>query len=485
MVSERARRRPALRGARRKGALRSEWPRSRLHSSGGGYGRFPSRCADQILHLSTYYRAEPVRLSLTRLHPSLDWIAIVIEQRSDAGTAAWRAATFGYATWLVAMLMLLLVNFSVRMTNPRALDRRPGMWLWPRTALTDFTAYRSAEERRAHADITKATHRRNRHIAGVCLFGAVAVLAAEGVSRTFAALGVVMAGYAARAYFRGSTAHDRQACRRLDLYSVRIAWLLLAASLVTAAAILIADIPELREDRASMGWDTILRSLFYLVSLALLGRSLLHAGWYAENDRAEQAATAPAASEKDPAPARAAELEEEQDEEEQDEEDEPTPRLRDLLARRPPSCSRYFGGDDAPSSLRPIPLRCPNRRPPPLPESRPRFSRHFLRPRKDRRGALHSGSKKRSAAVVRTLRLGKRSAARYDAANRLIRGWMLVPLLAGAVPAAAGYMDSVDHDTSWSRNAPAIVVPYLWSSARRCSPGSTKPGFGSIRSRRT
>lgn len=332
-------------------------------------------CRPGILRLSTYYRAEPVRLSLIRLHPSLDWIVIFIEQRNDSGTAAWRAASFGYITWLIALLMLLFVNLAVRMTNPRALDRRPGMWLWPRTALTDFTAFRSAEERHAHTEIEKATHRRNRHIASVCIYGALAVFATEGVSRTFAALGAVMAGYAARAYFRGSTAHSRTACRKLDLYSIRIAWVLLSMSLVTGAATLADDMRSLDGEAGRVGLDVVLRVIFYLLSLAAIGRSLIHAGWYADDERAQ------------PAPAE---------------------RSGNAVPGTP-----SLDGESADTA------------------------------------ASHQGRswiRRVSSFLVRKLHLGKRAAARYHKASRLIRGWMLVPLLAGAVPAAAGYLDSIDHD---------------------------------------
>ena len=67
--------------------------------------------------MDTNYRARPARLTVARLHPSMDWILVIVENRNDAGFAVWRAATFGYAIWFIAALILVLTLF-VRRPHP-------------------------------------------------------------------------------------------------------------------------------------------------------------------------------------------------------------------------------------------------------------------------------------------------------------------------------------------------------------------------------
>lgn len=223
-----------LDGARRFSALIDQALAEPHQGSACGSAGVPDKASAgwRVLRLSTRYRAEPVRLSISRLHCSLNWIVVVIERRDDAGMAAWRAASFGYVTWLGALAMLFAIHVLVRARNPKALDRRPGLWLWPRSVLSDFTPFRSEEEREACVALRQASHRRDRHIGIVLVAGLFGVLAAEGLSRTFFAFGTVLAAFAARSYFRGTTAHSAISCRKLDRYCIVAAAAMLVSSLI-------------------------------------------------------------------------------------------------------------------------------------------------------------------------------------------------------------------------------------------------------------
>jgi hypothetical protein len=221
--------------------------------------------------LTTHYRGDPVRLTLTRLHDDVDWILVVIESRNDSGYAVWRAATFGFVTWLAALALVFGINIVARLRNREALDKRPGLWLWPVEIITDFTPPRFAFEDEKRGQLADAANRRDGHMLRLLVAGALGVLAAEGASRTMLALAIVMAAFAARAYFRGLTATDKAAACRLDRAFVRLATLLILLSALLFAAAWLAPGPN---DRLS---SQPLRALLYAGSLLFLIRPLADA----------------------------------------------------------------------------------------------------------------------------------------------------------------------------------------------------------------
>jgi hypothetical protein len=191
--------------------------------------------SSSVRRLETHYRGDPVRLTMSRLHPSVDWVLVVIEGRNDAGFAVWRAATFGYFTWLVALILITVAMAATRLVRHKALDRRPGMWLWPIDVITDFSPPRFAYEPKRRRDMGEAAVRRDRHLRTIFFAGAIGIFAAEAASRTFLAFGVIAAAFAARAYFGGNTSSDWPASRRLDRIFIYSAAVFLALSVLAFA----------------------------------------------------------------------------------------------------------------------------------------------------------------------------------------------------------------------------------------------------------
>ena len=229
-----------------------------------------SRSHEAPLTLDTRYRAEPVRLSLAPLHDNLDWVLILIEDRNDAGFAAWRAATFGYLAWLGATLVVLAVTVLGRLRNDKGLDRRPGMWLWPAAVLTDFTPPRFERESRRLADLRLAAHARDRAVTLVLAGGVAGVLAAEGISRSLFALGATLAALSVRAHFRGRTATDAAAAQSLDRYSIVGAVAFLAPAFIVFGPSLIADQGEQGKVGALLARTAVFTVASLMLALALL-----------------------------------------------------------------------------------------------------------------------------------------------------------------------------------------------------------------------
>lgn len=224
---------------------------------------------ERVRKLETHYRGDPVRLTMSRLHPSTDWVLVVIENRNDAGFAIWRAATFGYSTWLTALILITIVMTVARLIRHKALDRRPGQWLWPIDVITDFSQPRFAYEPKRREKMGEAAARRDRHLLVLVVAGAFGIFAAEAASRTLFAFGVVAAAFAARGYFAGSTSSDWPASRWLDRFFVRAAILFLVASLLAFALVTTGDDAG---EAAPGQWIRI------LVFLAALGVTLLPLG---------------------------------------------------------------------------------------------------------------------------------------------------------------------------------------------------------------
>jgi hypothetical protein len=204
----------------------------------------------------TSYRGDPVVLTLAPLSSHVDWILILIEQRKDPGFALWHAASFGYVTWLLAILLAAAAAAAAHAFSRQGLDRRPGLWLWPRRVLTEFTTPRFTCEAAAREVLGQAAWMRDRHILAVLALGTLAVLAAEGSGRSLAALAAVMAAFASRSYFHGETAPDQAASRRLDRIFVRAAGALAAAAFLVMVTELARPVPwngaELSPARAVM-----------------------------------------------------------------------------------------------------------------------------------------------------------------------------------------------------------------------------------------
>jgi hypothetical protein len=226
--------------------------------------------APRIRRLATHYRSDPVRLTITRLHPDVGWILVVIEGRNDSGFSIWRAATFGYSTWLAAILLIVGINGFARLWKKEALDRRPGLWLWPADVITDFTPARFAIEEDRRRQLGEAAAWRDWHMLRVLIAGAVGIMAAEGASRTALALCAVMTAFAARSHFRGLTASDREAARKLDFVFTMLAAVLLLISLALFAGAIRSG-PAAGDMIASQG----VRVAVFLVSLLFLVRPII------------------------------------------------------------------------------------------------------------------------------------------------------------------------------------------------------------------
>ncbi|HEY5723449.1 MAG TPA: hypothetical protein VIT45_14125 [Allosphingosinicella sp.] len=219
--------------------------------------------AERVRRLETHYRGDPVRLTMSRLHPSLDWVLVVIEGRNDAGFAIWRAATFGYSTWLVALILITLVMVATRLIRHKALDRRPGQWLWPVDVITDFSQPRFAYEPNRREEMGAAAVKRDRHLLLIVVAGAVGIFAAEAASRTLFAFGVVSAAFAARGYFAGRTSSDWPASRWLDRFFVRASIFFLLLSLFAYLLITAAD------DAGEAAEGQWVRTLIFLAALGV------------------------------------------------------------------------------------------------------------------------------------------------------------------------------------------------------------------------
>jgi hypothetical protein len=228
--------------------------------------------ADALRRLETHYRGDPVRLTMSRLHPSVDWVLVVIEGRNDAGFAVWRAATFGYFTWLVALIVITLAMAGTRLIQHKALDRRPGLWLWPVDVIIDFSPARFAYEPRRRRVMGEAAIRRDRHLLTLFFAGLVGIFAAEAAARTFLAFGVIAAAFAARAYFGGSTSSNWPASRRLDRFFIYAAAAFLAVSVLAFAT---AALTNYAGEAMQGQW---VRTFLFLVAVAvtivLLGDAL-------------------------------------------------------------------------------------------------------------------------------------------------------------------------------------------------------------------
>lgn len=211
------------------------WVLGRIKESGGA----KAEASDlRPVSFPTYFRGDPVVLHLARLHPSLRWVLVVIEQRKDPGFALWHAASFGYVAWLIAILLAALLAAIAQLLSPRGLDRRPGLWLWPRRVFDEFTAPRFDYEAWCRDTLPGAAEKRDLHILAVLTAGAVGVLAAEGSARVMMAFAAVMSTFASRAYFGGSTAPQARASRRLDRLFVGCA----TALAVLAGLLMLAEL---------------------------------------------------------------------------------------------------------------------------------------------------------------------------------------------------------------------------------------------------
>ncbi|HYJ83402.1 MAG TPA: hypothetical protein VEW26_11260, partial [Allosphingosinicella sp.] len=249
------------------------------------------------VRLSAHYRGDPVTLTVDRLdrrcpptaavgnegaqapegpcraaaagsadnpeQGALDWLLIVIDQRKDPGFTLWRAASFGYLTWLTAILLVFALGAIVKLWRREALDRRPGLWLWPRDIITEFTAPRFESEERCRNTLDYAAALRDQHIILVLAIGLVGVVCAEGAARTLFALAAVMAAFSSRSYFRGVTAPDPVAARTLDRHFIRLAFLLIV--LAAFPAYLQLSVPGSDGGVEFSGWRP------WLYALASLG----------------------------------------------------------------------------------------------------------------------------------------------------------------------------------------------------------------------
>jgi hypothetical protein len=198
-------------------------------------------CTSGPIRFATHYRGDPVILTLDRLDPQcgrrgVDWVLILIEHRKDVGFALWRAASFAYGTWVVAILLIFAVSVLVRMGARQALDRRPGLWLWPEDVLTEFTAPRFWRDELQRRTLGQAARLRDRHVVLVLAAGLTGVVFGSGAARTVFALAAVMGAFAGRAYFGGLTAADPSSGRKLDRWFIRFAFVLLGLSAATTVS---------------------------------------------------------------------------------------------------------------------------------------------------------------------------------------------------------------------------------------------------------
>ncbi|MGZ8350883.1 MAG: hypothetical protein ACXWU2_12710, partial [Allosphingosinicella sp.] len=250
------------------------------------------------LRLDTNYRGQPARLTAARLHPNMDWILVIIEDRNDAGYAIWRAATFGYGMWFIAVLLVGGAMLISHWSGARSFDRRPGLWLWPRNRLTSFTPPLIERHVRIRAWLDKGAWARDRHILYTLLAGIIGIPSAEGASRVLLAFGIGLTVLASRAHFRGLTAVNDRAARRRDRRS--IAW---AGFFLVIAVVLF--VPGMIDEYRFGGFGG--ESRFWPVALVAV-RVLLFAGTVAILARVLQEAWPHSAPDADGATAEAATL---------------------------------------------------------------------------------------------------------------------------------------------------------------------------------
>jgi len=231
--------------------------------------------------MDTQYRASPSRLTVTRLHENMDWILVIVEDRNDAAFAVWRGATFGYAIWFLCVLLLFALGLAIsRGRIGRAVDRRPGLSLWPRQRLRSFTPPLLQRQTTMQHMIAAGAIKRDRHMwwtLWACLIG---LGAAEGGSRVLFAIAAATVALTARSYFRGLTTTDAATVRQSDRKVVGLAWVLLAAAAVAFVFATAMDF-ELRGFVEHRRWITYpwlaLRSLAFFVANGLLIKCLFAA----------------------------------------------------------------------------------------------------------------------------------------------------------------------------------------------------------------
>ncbi len=239
----------------------------------------PRRMA--ALRMDTNYRAQPARLTVARLHPRMDWILVIIEDRNDAGFAVWRAASFGYGIWFMGALIVALALVIGHIRRAGSLDRRPGLSLWPRKRLEGFTPPRLQRLAELRSRLGEAAAKRDRHIWWTLAAALIGVAAAEGGARVLFAFAAAAAALAARAYFQGATAGEDASTRASDRRVILAAVVLLVAAALAFGFAIAADY----ELRAAAGHRTgsvdlvvIVRILAFAAAAGLLARPLL-AAW--------------------------------------------------------------------------------------------------------------------------------------------------------------------------------------------------------------
>lgn len=249
-----------------------------------------------VFRMDTNYRARPARLTIAALDPHTDWMLVIIEDRNDAGFAIWRASTFGYAIWLTGALLIGLAVIVARMRGSKGMDRRPGMSLWPRRRLADFTPPRLAQEAQRREDLASAAIMRDRHLACVFLGALCGLPAAEGAGRILFAFAVCTVTLASRTYFDGETASDRAAARKWAWRSIWLGFGLLVLAAVTCLLAMARDYEFRGLVTPRLGWVDLvikLRFLFYVLGTFLLWRCLMASLAFLRGKREDPAAAPP------------------------------------------------------------------------------------------------------------------------------------------------------------------------------------------------
>ena len=233
------------------------------------------------LRMDTNYRAQPTRLTVARLHPRMDWVLVIIEDRNDAGFAVWRAASFGYGIWFLGALVVALALVIGHIRRARSLDRRPGLSLWPRKRLEGFTPPRLERQAELKRRLGEAAAKRDRHIWWALAAALIGVAAAEGGSRVLFAFAAGAAALAARAYFQGATTAEDSPTGASDRRVLVAAFALLLAAAVAFGFAIAADYELRRIAGHRTGWVDLtvaLRILAFVVAAGLLARPLI-AAW--------------------------------------------------------------------------------------------------------------------------------------------------------------------------------------------------------------